>query len=52
MARKEKIMAGTDFIDAFRSTFMGQRDQVKAEKKAEKAQTQTVPVKEEQELTI
>lgn len=31
-------MAGTDFIDAFRSTFMGQRDQVKAEKKAEKAE--------------
>lgn len=31
-------MAGTDFIDAFRSTFMGQRDQVKAEKAAEKAE--------------
>ena len=38
MARKETIMAGTDFIDAFRSTFMGQRDQVKAEKAAEKAE--------------
>ena len=42
MARKEKIMTiiakGTDFIDNFRSTFMGQKDQVKAEKKAEKAE--------------
>lgn len=31
-------MAGTDFIDTFRSTFMGQRDQVKAERAAEKAE--------------
>lgn len=31
-------MAGTDFIDNFRSTFMGQRDQVKAERAAEKAE--------------
>ena len=34
-------MAGTDFIDAFRSTFMGQRNQVQAEKAAEKAAEKT-----------
>lgn len=34
-------MAGTDFIDNFRSTFMGQRDQVKAERAAEKAEAKS-----------
>lgn len=42
-------MAGTDFIDFYRSTFMGQRDQVNAEKKAEKAEAKAAKASAEAE---
>lgn len=42
-------MAGTDFIDFYRSTFMGQRDQVNAEKKAAKAEAKAAKASAEAE---
>lgn len=42
-------MAGTDFLDFYRSTFMGQRDQVNAEKKAAKAEAKAAQAAKEAE---
>lgn len=42
-------MAGTDFIDFYRSTFMGQRDKVNAEKKAAKAEAKAAQANAEAE---